>query len=420
VSSIKITVDRLQPGLHIRLPVKWNEHPFLLNSFKIKKQEQIEIIKHLGIQHVYLSSNKSDTKPLPVSNESKVVPSFDSERLDIETGKLWNEKHQRIETLNRYRRKVVQCEKEFERSLSRMRSVMNKIRNRPLDAVYEAESLVSDIVDTLLLSENSVSLHLMNNNESEFDDVYFHSLNVAIIAMMIGKAKKYDADTIKELSFAALFHDIGKVKIPKAILKKQTLLSEPEKNYLKHHIKYGLDLVNTIQNFSESAKVVISQHHELINGSGYPNGLKGKDIDEYSKVIAVANIFDNLCHPVNPKDQKIPYAALSYLFKSCKHLYDEENLGILVKFMGVFPPGTVVQLSNEMVGLVMSVNNQNLLHPNVLMYDPSVPRHQAPIIALAERDLSIVSAILPHKLPDKIKEYLNPRTRISYFINNDD
>ena len=65
VASIKITVDRLQPGLHIRLPVKWNDHPFLFNSFKIKSEEQIKMIRHLGIEHVFLNLSQSDTKPLP-------------------------------------------------------------------------------------------------------------------------------------------------------------------------------------------------------------------------------------------------------------------------------------------------------------------------------------------------------------------
>ncbi|WP_373054821.1 HD-GYP domain-containing protein [Vibrio salinus] len=420
--NIKITVDRLQPGLHIRLPVKWNDHPFLFNSFKIKSQEQIDVIKHLGIQHVYLNPNQSDTKPLPakkdVPEKGKEEVSDESAKLDAEAKKLWDEKQQRIEKLSAYRRRVIKCEKEFERSLARMRAVMNKIRSRPQDAVEEAEQLISDVVDTLL-SENSVTLHLMNN-KSEFEDIYFHSLNVAIIAMMIAKAKQYDAERIKELSFAALFHDMGKIKVPKAILRKQIPLTTPESNYLKQHTKYGLDLANNIEDFPESAKTVISQHHELLDGSGYPEGLKGDNIDDLAKIIAVANAFDNLCHPAIPSEQKIPYVALSFLFKNCKHLYDEESLGILVKFMGVFPPGTVVQLSNDMVGLVISVNNASLLYPNVLIYDPSVPRTQAPIIDLADRDLSIVSAILPNKLPDKIRDYLNPRSRISYFIDSDD
>ncbi|MCW8333243.1 HD-GYP domain-containing protein [Vibrio paucivorans] len=418
MASIKITVDRIQPGLHIRLPVKWNEHPFLFNSFKVKDQEQIQLIKHLGIKHVYINPNQSDTQPLPPDHDKGTSESEEEMVIDIEAQKMWDEKQRRIEELSAYRRRVIQCEKEFERSLARMRAVMNKIRNRPEKAVDEAAALIDDIVDKLL-GDNSVTLHLMNG-KSEFEDIYFHSLNVSVIAMMIAKAKDYEAQKIKDIAFAALFHDMGKIKVPAAIVRKQTPLTDPEKNYLKLHTKYGLDLANNMESFPDAAKLVIEQHHELNDGSGYPNGLKEDKINDLAKVVAVANAFDNLCHPAIPSEQKIPYIALSHLYKNCKHLYDNDNLNILIKFMGVYPPGTVVQLSNEMVGLVISVNAKNILFPNVLIYDPSVPRTQAPIIDLADKELKIVNAILPNKLPDKVREYLNPRSRISYFFDSDD
>ncbi|HHB1596466.1 TPA: HD-GYP domain-containing protein [Vibrio campbellii] len=416
MAAIKLTVDRIQPGLHIRLPLKWNDHPFLLNSFKIKDQEQVEMIRHLGVKFVYFNPDQSDASPLPANQPQAEVKQVHA--LDLEAQKLWQEKQKRIEKLSAYRRRVIQCEKEFERSLARMRSVMTKIRNRPADAVGEAKQLIDDIVEKLMCDDN-VTLHLMNG-KNEFEDIYFHSLNVAVIAMMIGQAKGYSAEQLKALSFAALFHDMGKIKIPTAILRKQVPLSEPESNYLKLHTKYGLDMANQIEGFPESAKTVIVQHHELRDGSGYPEGLKGDEIDELAQVIIVANAFDNLCHTPVAAEQKIPYTALSHLYKNCKHLYKEENLNILIKFMGVFPPGTVVQLSNNMVGLVISVNASHLLFPNVLVYDPAVPRTQAPIIDLASKDIKIVNAIHPSKLPEKIKEYLNPRSRISYFFDSDE
>ena len=420
MASIKITVDRLQPGLHIRLPVKWNEHPFLFNSFKIKDEDQIRMIRHLGIKHVFINTSQSDTQPLPVAEEqaSEGVEQVLHEEIDLEAQKLWKEKQDRIEKLSAYRRRVINCEKEFERSLSRMRAVMNKIRNRPEQAVDEASQLVNDIVDKLL-SDDNVTLHLMNG-KSEFEDIYFHSLNVSVVAMMIAKAKQLSADQIKEVAFASLFHDMGKVKVPTAILRKPTPLTEPEKNYLKLHTKYGLEIAANMDSFPESARMVIAQHHELNDGSGYPEGLKEEQIDELTQIVSVANAYDNLCHSNIPSEQKIPYVALSHLYKNCKHHYNNEHLSLLIKFMGIYPPGTVVQLSNDMVGLVISVNAQNILHPNVLIYDPSVPRTQAPIIDLAEKDIKIVNAILPTKLPDKVREYLNPRSRISYFFDTDD
>ncbi|MCG6221062.1 DUF3391 domain-containing protein, partial [Vibrio diabolicus] len=280
MAAIKLTVDRIQPGLHIRLPLKWNDHPFLLNSFKIKDQEQVEMIRHLGVKFVYFNPEQSDAAPLPV-DQIQADRVTNEASLDHETQKLWQEKQNRIEKLSAYRRRVIQCEKEFERSLARMRSVMTKIRNRPTAAVDEAKLLIEDIVEKLMCDDN-VTLHLMNG-KNEFEDIYFHSLNVAVIAMMIGRANGYSAAQLKELSFSALFHDIGKIKIPTAILRKQAPLTEPEINYLKLHTKYGVDLASQIEGFPEVARVVIAQHHELRDGSGYPKGLKGDEINEFAQ-----------------------------------------------------------------------------------------------------------------------------------------
>jgi len=342
--------------------------------------------------------------------------SGDDDQVSLETEKMWKEKHDRIETLSSYRRRVSNCEKEFERSLARMRSVMTKIRNRPLDAVGEVKSLVDNIVETLVCDDN-VTLHLMNG-KADFEDIYFHTLNVAVVAMMIGKAKGYNTQQLKELSFAALFHDVGKIKIPVAILRKQSALTVPEENYLKLHTKYGADIVSAIDDFPETAKKVIAQHHEMNDGSGYPEGLKEEEIDEFAKIVAVANAFDNLCHGKTQSQPMIPYLSLSHLYKNCKHLYSQDNLSLLVKFMGVYPPGTVVQLSNDSIGIVISVNAKHMLYPNVLTYDPSVPRIQAPVIDLLAKDIKIVNAVNPNKLPEQVREYLNPRSRLSYFFDS--
>ena len=116
MAAIKLTVDRIQPGLHIRLPLKWNDHPFLLNSFKIKDQEQVEMIRHLGVKFVYFNPAQSDASPLPVNQPQAEVKQ--DHALDLEAQKLWQEKQKRIEKLSAYRRRVIQCEKEFERSLA--------------------------------------------------------------------------------------------------------------------------------------------------------------------------------------------------------------------------------------------------------------------------------------------------------------
>ncbi|MGF1699965.1 HD-GYP domain-containing protein [Photobacterium makurazakiensis] len=418
MASIKISVERLTEGLYIKLPLQWTDHPFLLNHFKIKDQQQIRLIKNLGVKYVFLIPEKSDTEPQGPEAHIEAISKQESLFLDKQAEKLWLEKQGRITRLKNYKRKLHRCEKSFGRSMAQLRSIVGKIKSRPVTAIKEAEMLVEEMVDALLESDN-VALHLMGDNK-ENEDVYFHSLNVAIMSMMLARSCGMSQEDIKAIALGALFHDMGKLKIPTAITRKTTQLTDPENNYLKLHTKYSLDLANLTDDFPEAAKPILYQHHELLDGSGYPKQLKDEQIDLKAQLVAVVNAYDNLCHPQDPNKARIPYSALSFLFKNKKAQYNNDYLALLIRLMGVYPPGSVVQLSNKQLGLVISVNSESLLHPNVLLYDPTVPSNEAPIIELEESDLRIEQAIPPHKLPEKIHTYLNPRVRMSYYFDPDD
>ncbi|WP_325205838.1 HD domain-containing phosphohydrolase [Vibrio sp. 03_296] len=158
----------------------------------------------------------------------------------------------------------------------------------------------------------TMTSHLMNG-KSEFEDIYFHSLNVSVIAMMIGRAKGFSAAQLKELSFAALFHDIGKIKIPSAIVRKDKRHSQ----ILSLIISNCIPSTDWISQYSRMVSCIvrkgIAQHHELNDGSGYPDGLKEHEIDELTQVNCGGECFRTLCHHNIPTEQKIPYTALSHL-----------------------------------------------------------------------------------------------------------
>lgn len=159
MASTKISVSRIQPGLHIRLPVKWNDHPFLFNTFKIKSNEQVRVIKQLGVKYVYITPELSDVLPLPIEATPAVTSNTINQEDNADAERLWAEKQERIEKLSLYRRRVSRCEKEFDRSLALIRNIMAKLRSRPELAIQESELLIEDIVDSLL-GEDDVTLHL--------------------------------------------------------------------------------------------------------------------------------------------------------------------------------------------------------------------------------------------------------------------
>ncbi|ENY71692.1 HD-GYP domain-containing protein [Aeromonas diversa] len=411
MAGIKISVDRLQVGNYVSLPLGWREHPFLFSSFLIKEPEQIELIRRLGLKQVVIMPDKSEAPPKPLQ-ESQSAPPCDASVLEAQQKAMQEEKERRIAQLQKYRRELQQCEKHFQQSLAQVRGVMNKIQSRPLNAIADAHELVGAMTKQLM-SVDEMVLHLVSGGEDE-NNLYFHSLNVCVLSMLLAKECGMEANEINLVGLGALFHDIGKLKIPSHILRKTEPLTQPEINLMAQHPRYGLDLLSLAKDFPDAAKGIVLRHHERLDGSGYPEGLKGDQIDPLSQLVGLVNEYDDLCHHRG----KVPYSALSGLYKQKAVQYNEHYLTRMVRLLGLYPPGSVVQLSDGRVGLVMSINASRLLYPSVLIYDAAVPRHEAAIIDLEHVGLSIAKVISPRRLPPAIFEYLNPRTRISYYFEH--
>ena len=121
---------------------------------------------------------------------------------------------------------------------------------------------------------------------------------------------------------------------------------------------------------------------------------------------------------LDPAESLTPYLALSYMFGQQKKLFDVEVLALFIRCLGVYPPGTVVQLSNGAIGMVMSVNPKNQLNPSIVLYDSDVPKKEALIVDLSdEPDLRVEKSIRLAHLPQEIFDSLSPRTRITYFVD---
>lgn len=414
MSVAKISPSQIKVGYFIQLPLNWMKHPFLTNKFKIESVEQISIIQTLDVEFVYFFPDKSSVEP----NQAEVDTEALARQAQELKFQLEREKNQRIEQAKEQRRQLQRTEKAFEQSMVQVRNVMSKIASRPLQAVDEAQQLIGNIADTIIHADALV-LHLISQAGKEQESIYYHVLNVSVLSMMLAKNLGLSEDKIKLVGVGALFHDIGKLKIPTQILRKTEPLTVPEANLLKMHTKYGVELLKLTQAFPEVAWPIIEQHHEWLDGTGYPLGLKEDKINELARIVACVNEFDNLCHPIDISKARSPHHAMSHMFKTMKGKLGASEMGQLIKMMGVYPPGTVVQLNDDRIGLVMSVNSDQLLYPNVLLYDPQIPRLEAPVVTLQEGKLSIVKVLKPSALPPQVYEYLNPRAQVSYFVQND-
>ncbi|QYJ80199.1 HD-GYP domain-containing protein [Shewanella acanthi] len=414
--SCKVSVSQLQIGNFVRLPVSWKDHPFLFSSFLIKQSAQIELIKNLGIQFVIVDLERSDTPPLTAAAINPLTQPASAEINQLKKD-MDDYKAEQIEVQKKLRRDIHKTEQNFNRSIAMMRNLIAKLRSRPLNAVDDAKDLVNSIVDQLLTSDNLV-LHLMSDAKQD-EGIYYHSLNVSILAMLLAKEFGWNRSEIELIGLSALFHDVGKLKIPSQILKKTTAWTAPELNFIKQHSLLSVELLKLAENFPQEALRIITQHHEFLDGSGYPKGLSEQELDKVSQLLAVVNEYDSLCYPSNQSKPRMPYIALGYLYKHYKTKLNQEYVGQIVKMLGIYPPGSVVELSSGQYAMVMSVNLNKLLCPKIMVYDAMIPKDQAPIVDLEHEGISIVRCLPPSALPEKVHEYLNPRERVSYYFGND-
>ena len=414
----RISVDQLRPGVFIRLEkTSWFDHPFLFNNFKIKDDKQIALLKKLGITKLICIPEKSDVLPLRPTEKRTQKVEEEEKNLSQETiDHLWEVKRERTERLKEKKLHIAECEERFSACIKTFNNILKGMLSGNFHSVEEALAFV-DRLSEYFLADRESTLHLMNIMD-QAESAYSHPMNVAVLSMMVGKEAGLDREDMTILGMGALFHDIGKSRIPKKILKKRGELTKPEQQIIAQHSAFGASMLADIDIFPKAAARIVAHHHERMDGSGEPEHLKGDAIDKLARIVAIADAYDNHCNHPAPTKSLTPYLALSYMFGQQKQLFDVEVLALFIRCLGVYPPGTVVQLSNGAIGMVMSVNPKNQLNPSIVLYDSGVPKKEALIVDLAdEPDLRVEKSIRLAHLPQEIFEYLSPRARITYFID---
>lgn len=409
---VSISLDQLCVGLYVQLEGSWMEHPFLFRNFLIKDEKQLQIIKSLNLEKVLINTSKSKAKPLPSNIGGGKVQ--DKAKIDATVDAMMKEKQRRVKKLQARREKMVVCENNYRKTMAGVKNIVKKINNISPDTVKSAEGLVGSIVSSFL-TDRDASLHLVNVKGGDEDD-HFHVINVAVLSLMLGNALMLEKDQLKKLGFSSLFHDMGKSKIPAAILRKKDKRTAAERKLYEMHTEYGVEMGREIKSLPQEAFRVIAQHHEAVDGSGFPNGLKGSEINSFAKIVSIANAYDNYCNNTDPKKSMTPYQAVSFMYANEKHKYEEEMLAAFISSLGVYPPGTILKLNEGNIGMVISINPDVLLKPNILLYNPQIPKDEAVILDLREEELSIETTITPSSLTPEIFKYLNPAMNVNYFF----
>lgn len=348
---IDLDSNRLEVGMFIMLPDGLLDNPFWKSKFELKADKQINKIIKAGIKRVKVDTEKSSievkveaalesiefecekdedkTPPIKVSEPERpkivepVVPDkWEPEKfMPLELVEAVKDKSMPANE----RAKVIQ-----NYSTEMMKNILNNPSKENITATKEG---IVDIVD-IIMNEDETSLNLMKIVSHDFY-TYTHSVNVGVKAILLAKAFYGDSGhhDMHELGAGFFLHDIGKVNVSSDIINKQGKLTDEEMATMRKHSDESNKVLSKTEHLTEQAKIIVMQHHERDDGTGYPLGLKGFDIHPYGTICCLADVYDALTGKRSYKMGRPPNVALEIMVKEMSNHFNNE---MLKKFLSLF------------------------------------------------------------------------------------
>ncbi|MBC7217309.1 MAG: HD-GYP domain-containing protein [Candidatus Caldatribacterium sp.] len=320
---IRIATDHLRPGMVVGYPIIRDDGVVLLREGIRLNDRLIRKIKELGFAYIYIRD-----------------PRFAD--IDLEETISHDIRRQALVTLNESFYQIVKGNAK---------------------AIEPLKRLVDEIIDEVLSAKKSVvSLIQLRQHD---DAVFSHSVNVAALSVFIGKFLRLSRQQLRVLALGSLMHDLGKIRVPLEILNKPARLSQEEWEIVQKHSLWSAELMSErVPEEPESIRIAL-QHHERLDGSGYPYGLSGEEIHFLSRICACADVYDALTVD-RPYRKRFSYAeALEYLMGNASRLFDLQVVTTMVRHIAPYPVGETVRLTTGEIAVVVRLNDGLPIRPVV-------------------------------------------------------
>jgi HD-GYP domain-containing protein (c-di-GMP phosphodiesterase class II) len=400
MSFLPISVDALQVGLYIKLDHGWREHPFLRSSFKIRSQKDIAIIRKHKLTKISYHPTLSDSQALEglaasPESENRADPKkevvFSKEELEEADFSLQEEKEKLIQDLV------------ARQSAQQMISLG---QSEGLDLCKQMVGAMMEILDGPSPTLTLVNAPILKNITEQ---VSVHSVNVCSLALLVADTLDLTQEDRQTLGLGALLHNIGLHRVPPAVRgKRKDALSPKETQMLEAYPYYGRQMVERLSGISPDGLDIISHHRESLDGSGYPQGLKGTHISFLPRVVRVVTEYNALINNGEGSDRHIPTDALRYLYTQMREKCDPDIIDAFIVSVTVYPPGSFVRLTDDSIALVLKSNKAQRLRPLVGLYETTRTSDNPAFIDLAqEPQLAIKESVNPQDLDPKILAHLH-------------
>ncbi|WP_294260880.1 HD-GYP domain-containing protein [uncultured Comamonas sp.] len=399
---VAIDIGQLRIGMYVHLETGWLRHPFPVSSFKIANDEQLQTLRTLKLKAVQVDLSRSDL-------EEAVRPAVEPPRPAASSPD--NDAHA-------WRDSILGVQSRFLGAVSVFDDVQALLPGNPERARATTDMLVAQQV-VKLAQARDLSLHLLADTGGATLGV--HGVNVSVLSLLLGKTLGLRSDVLQDLGTAALLHDIGKPGLEisasaNALNQGSDRMPLRETAYARH-VGESVALALSM-GYPPSVTTAIAQHHEWADGSGFPLGLLATDMDIAGQILALANNFERLCNLPLQGNEMTPHEAMAALYGQYRQRYAPDVLKAFVQTLGVYPPGSLVELSDGRMGVVVSVNTSQSLKPQVLTYDMQAA-HKLRFVDLLEYvGLGIRRGLTRNQLSRGALEALQPQRRLCYFFDS--
>ncbi|WP_019029240.1 HD-GYP domain-containing protein [Colwellia piezophila] len=369
-SHKKIAINQLEPGMYVLSIGSKHKTLTVKSEGYILAKESIKKLIKAGITHVTIDpSRQKKTERI-----DKILPEIAE---PVTTPQL--EKNSTV-TLDQEMKKA---SKLYDNAKTLQHKILNSLTEHKTINVIEAKESTDAIVDSIF--RNQDALLCMSRLRMKDEYLVEHSLNVAILMALFAKHLKFDRQVIEQLALGAFLHDIGKVLVPPEILHKPGKLTPAEFDIIKSHVDLGVQILVETPGFTDIVLNMVKQHHERLNGMGYPAQLTEQQISQYGRMIAIVDSYDAMTAERVYKAGMHPIKAFKILMKDSPSSYDNQLVEQFINCLGIYPIGTLVKLTSGKLGLISQLNKSKPLQPFVRVFY-NTRLNQA--IAMQELDLS--------------------------------
>lgn len=353
LEEVRIEVKDLKIGMFVsKLDRPWLETNFRFQGFELKNQADIDAVQK-QCDFVFVDTTKQTKVPQYVARSTGYTPDF-------------LEKVQPPAKSSSFRREISKAEVIYQKTSGLVKSFMEEVKfGRPINALA-AKKAVAYCVDSVLNAPDALMLMTQLKNRDEYTAQ--HSMNVCIFSIALGRQINLPVEELNHVGLCGMMHDMGKMQVPLEVLNKPGRLTPEELAVMQTHAAKGWKILLATHGMYPGAVDVAFTHHERLDGKGYPRQLKAEQITPYTRIVAIADMYDAVSSDRVYKKGRSHLDSIKVLTESSSDGHIDPGLTMkFIECLGIYPAGSLVELNSGEIAMVIEVNPKAKLKPKILM-----------------------------------------------------